>query len=222
MGSRYQVEPGGGRVWVTPLRGTRPRKAERARPSTPPPRVVLAYDPGVEGALVALSLVTDHARFWRVRPQRLDGFPVMNLRWICQAFAPGSVPVVYVEHVMGRGGWSAGSNFSFGAIAGAAISLMREYGWEVKLVRPQVWQAAVFAAADAKAPVWREMWGTGKTTSKEKTLAAYRTLFPSQPLPLNQVGEPEHNTIDALLLAYYGVMEAGCTGRDWRFQKGAR
>lgn len=196
-------------VWAVKI--PRARKAKPALPSPPPPRVVLGWDPGSEGAAVALSLVSEGARFWRVRPKRLQKFPVVDFAPIRQAMA--SPPVCFVEHVQGRGGWSAQSNFGFGAITGAGISLMRSYGWEVRLVKPRVWQDRVLESLGVLAI---------DGTPKEKMLAVYRALFPANPLPLNQAGEPENNTIDALLIAYYGVLVLGAEPQGWDFKKGAK
>lgn len=175
-----------------------------------PPRVVLGFDPGTSAACVALSLVTDSARFWRIRPKRLDGFPVMDLALMARTFKVP--PVAFVEHLQGRGrGWSATANFSLGAMCGGVVTSMRQYGWDVRLVRPQAWQKVVHQFAGQQ---------PGNGTAKERSLAAYRTLFPDEPLPLNQVGDPEHNTIDALLIAFYGVLSLGVEPREWIFNKG--
>lgn len=183
-----------------------PVKGSNVDASASKPKIVLGIDPGSEGSLVALSLVNNSAKAWQFRPERIDGFPVANLMWITQAFK--SPPLCFVEKLHGRvaqpGKWT-GDNFKLGAISGGIISALRAYGWDLRLVPPQTWQRAM-----------HDGYGLPGEGPKERSLAAYRRLFPHDPLPRSRYGNLDHNMVDAMLIAAYGVVELGEEIRPWR------
>lgn len=167
----------------------------------PAPKVILGLDPGSEGFCVALSLVNDRAKLWALPTTKLEGVPVINLREVFRTLKVP--PVCFVERVVGRGGWGASQNFNFGAAAGGAVSLLVDFGWDVRLVRPADWQRSVHQSKG----------GDAKLRSQD----AYRRLFPHDPLPKNRCGNINHNALDALLIATYGAASLGYEPRPWFF-----
>lgn len=165
--------------------------------------VVVGIDPGSEGYIVALSLHTDQARVARIASTKFRGVPVVDLSGIARTI---KVPAVcWIEGVHGRGGWSATSNFSFGAYTGGAASVALQLGWELKSATPQEWQAGVHVVAPGKA--------------KERSLATYHSLYAHDPLPRKRSGVLDHNAVDALLIATYGVRCLGLPLRRWVFRR---
>lgn len=166
--------------------------------------VVVGIDPGSEGYAVALSLYTDQARVARIVSTKYRHIPVVDLSGIARRI---KVPAVcWIEGVRGRGGWSATSNFSFGAYAGGAASVALTYGWDLRSATPQEWQAGVHIPAPGKA--------------KERSLATYHSLYRHDPLPRKRGGGLDHNAVDALLIATYGVLCLGMPIRRWVFKGG--
>ncbi len=165
--------------------------------------VVVGIDPGSTGIAIALSLQTDMARMISIRSTKVRGLPVVDLSHIAEII---KVPVLcYIEAVKGRGHWGATSNFAFGAYAGGAASAALAHGWEVKASPPQEWQAAVHVPSPGKA--------------KERSLATYNSLYKHDPIPMRKRAKVhDHNAIDAMLIATYGVYCLGLPLRRWVFK----
>lgn len=182
-----------------------PVRCEQDRPL---PTVVIGVDPGVEGIFVALSLVHDEGRIWPMTVRRLGRLTAIDMTAIIASLA-GAEVLLLIEEVCGRGGWGAQANFTFGAVAGGVISAALGAGWRVSSITPMMWQEVVHAPADAHCQ------------PKERTLRAYRRIFPGEPLPKTRQGNTNHNAIDALMVSFYGVtVLLGSAPRRWRIAKG--
>jgi hypothetical protein len=105
--------------------------------------------------------------------------------------------LVVIEKIHGRGGWGATQNFNFGFLLGQLLTIIREQFLSFTYISPVKWQNLV-----AK--------GIGKSNvrGKERTLIAYRNLFPSNPLPeKNQ--KIDDNLLDAFMISIAGHLENG-------------
>lgn len=180
-------------LWTVPIARRPPDKPAAWK-------VVLGLDPGSEGAAVALSLVSDSAKAWRLPGAKLDGFPIADLSRIRDAFKVP--PLCFMEKVSAETKWGK-SGFAFGARAGGMASLLASFGWETHMVHPHKWQALFHPGHQGDA--------------KARSLAAYRVMFPDAPLPKNAAGRDDHNVLDAFLIAVYGAMSLGHRPRKWRF-----
>lgn len=190
----------------------RPKPGPRPPPTYdgPAPVVVLGVDPGTTGYVVALSLVHDVGRVYPLRVRRYGRLTALDLSGLVKVLA-GKEVLVVVEEVCGRGGWGAHSNFTFGATAGGVVSAALAVGWGVVSVLPTTWQAPLHYPEDAG------------EKPKERTLRAYQRLFPGGALPLSRQGTTDHNAIDALLIAWWGVTRLlGLAPRPWKLTKGGR
>jgi hypothetical protein len=172
---------------------------------------ILAFDPGSRGVAVAASLHTDGARIFPLKFKKGEEHSYLHepksLRAAFDCFAASAYPLVVVEAVRGRGGWSAQSNFSFGVTVGAIVGMAAARDLRVVSVEPQTWQKAIAAEG-------------AKGGQKDRSLAAYRRIFPHEPLPPRKDGTIDHNAIDALLIAYWGAVFLGREPPPWCFPKG--
>lgn len=172
----------------------------------PQVRVVLGIDPGASGWVVGLSLVSDSAISMKL-PFDEKG----DLRWVDLFRHFKSPPLVAIEDVRGRGGWSATANFSFGLNLGLIRQAVSTSGWDYLLVKPQAWQKAICSSI----PNFPKL-----KDSKTRTLVAYEILFPHDPLPRSAKGKLNDNAVDAWMIATFLATE-GMTKpvRKWSITK---
>jgi len=97
--------------------------------------------------------------------------------------------LIVMEKVQGRGGWGATQSFNFGLICGQIMGSVSEY--PTVFPPPQTWQA-VSCRCIMK----------GASDAKERTLAAYRTMFPKNPLGLKKTYDKDR--LDSFMIALYG------------------
>lgn len=172
-------------------------------------RVVVGFDPGTNACLVALPVESDAARIFPVRFKRGEhsgGIMLADVTPAFKAVKKEARPLLVAEAVQGRGGWSAGSNFSFGYTYGGIMLAAHSHGWDLMKVTPQNWQRYLHDPEDSK-------------DAKTRSALAYARLFPHDPLPRNRLGKLDHNAIDALLIAYWGITHLGLPTRRWHFGK---
>lgn len=154
--------------------------------------VVVGIDPGLKGYAVMLHAMSPAARVHRLSFDKAGTLDFSKLAQIND-----SRIIVFMEKVQGRGGWSAGSNFSLGRTFGQLEQAIQARGWPMHMVTPQTWQKRLCGGVDAK------------LSAKERTAVAYKRLFPHEPLPRNKVGRVDDNALDAWMIAVYGVLVAG-------------
>lgn len=171
--------------------------------------IVAGIDPGKSGA-VAVAYY-DLRRFY-VRSLVFDTDGILDLHKLVSDIAPAkdtSNPIpdhVYIEAVHGRGGWSATANYTFGSVNGQILSCLRHHVCRpVSMIQPQKWQRSFFQEKDKG------------TKPKEKSLAYALGVFPDE---ANKLVGKNHNKIDALLIATYGlqsILGLEINPKDWQF-----
>lgn len=154
---------------------------------------LLGVDPGKNGAAVVLDTKEPLGWFYKFR-FHFDGLlDKESFKWFVEDH---HIDMILLEKVQGRGNWAATNNFNFGAVFGQtwlAVSCLKK---PYLLVRPQQWQKKIHEGIE------------GKLSPKEKSACAYRNLFPHKPLPAGPRGGGVHDgVLDALLIAYYGVIK---------------
>lgn len=154
--------------------------------------IVVGIDPGKKGALVALDSKTDRA--W-AHLLKYDKLGVTDWRPIASGLGNHHDTLFIVERVIGRGGWSARANFSFGLTYGQVMLSLRHHHSESpsRIIGPLTWQQTMHR-------------GLPDVDTKSRSLLAFEQLFPYGPLPRGQTGKMNENLIDAWLIAAYGVL----------------
>jgi hypothetical protein len=161
--------------------------------------IVVGIDPGKKGALVRLCADSNDASLDSLEFSK-DG--VLNFKRF-KSFITDNAPnrgLIVLEQLHGRGNsanakWGANQVFSFGMVYGQILLSSRALGWAVKLVPPQTWQ---------------KMFHVGtKGTAKERTMIAYQSMFPGEPIPRSARGKLDDNAVDAWMIAVYGVLKFG-------------
>jgi len=171
---------------------------------------IAGIDPGRSGAIVVLDMESrkawDHS-FSYDGEKVLDGLALL-------AFLLKTKPdVLLMEKVIGRGGWNATTNFSLGSSFGQIAQVVRLFRSShesiFRLVEPKKWTTLLHEGLDKK------------LEAKERSLLAYAQLFPHAPLKVGpRSGKIDHNVLDALLIAVYGVMKFGKGSMQrWTFEK---
>jgi len=163
--------------------------------------LVAGIDPGLNGAVVVLDTASDHA--WR---QKLsyNCHGVMTTELFKNVGF--SVNKIIVEHVYGRGGWSATATFGLGKYYGALIQSIYNLGEEFDLVKPNIWTKTLHS------------YMSGVKGAKAKSLAAYKAMYTHDPVGLSKGGRGYHDgTIDAMLIATYYFITNSIPVRVWNF-----
>lgn len=163
--------------------------------------LIAGIDPGRDGFVVVLDALSTRA--WRLRLRYCE-------RKILQFEHLEVLPKIdlcYVEHVHGRGGWAAQSNFGLGSYFGQICLALKLYGIDYNLIRPSDWT--------------KEMHGNLKGKSKEKTIKSYLQLFPHKPIKPRVVkGEDlyNNNLVDSFMIAVNGVLNNDFNIQKWKFE----
>jgi len=147
---------------------------------------VVGIDPGKNGCLCLIDSKNNFIKFKKLvfnKSNILDKSPLLN-------FLKNENPdLVVMEKVQGRGGWGATQSFNFGLVCGQIMATASDY--PMVFPPPQTWQA-VSCRGVAK----------GAGDAKERTLSAYRTMFPKNPLLLKKTYDKDR--LDSFMIALYG------------------
>jgi hypothetical protein len=171
------------------------------------PDIVLAVDPGTTGYMCALSLQHTHAKMFRLGHDDCGGVMVPRLP---RALLERDLALACViERVRGRGGWSAHANFALGGAVMSMAALLNALGHRPAWVTPMEWKNALgIPRADKE---------KGETP-KDASLAWYRMMFPSDPVPKTSKGKINHNALDSFLIGLYAIKSLGYPWqKDWKF-----
>lgn len=117
----------------------------------------------------------------------------------------GSARFGIIEDVTGRHGWSAQNNFNFGHTTGLQTMILHLLGAEVLKVKPQKWQAQMFAGYE-KVMVPSS---SGKTMVHDTKATALSVVMNENSnidwRKSERAREPDDNKIDSFLMAKYLV-----------------
>jgi len=172
---------------------------------------IIGIDSGKNGAAVGLDTVSGHGTTYRLK---YDKTGILMGRDLFDWLKAQDPQTVLVEAVRGRGGpdspWGATHNFRFGWFYGQLIQVLDLCLFPYRRVEPKVWQRMIHEGIG------------GKLKPKDRSIIAYRQLFPHDPLPRHPKAKGPHDgTLDALLIAHYGVVRlAGNEVKKWTFPGG--
>jgi crossover junction endodeoxyribonuclease RuvC len=158
--------------------------------------VVLGIDPGLSGALAFLNETTDRIEAVYDMPlmdgDRRDEVDFLALVSLVEKHNPR---LAVTEDVWGVAGCGAKSSFNFGAAYGCMIGAFRYMRRPpLKMVRPQVWQAAMIGASkDTKAASRSAALCIVENQQAPGAVMLYR----------GKGRKPDHNRCDAVCIAAY-------------------
>ena len=164
---------------------------------------IAGIDPGKQGAIVILH--TNDTVAFKYKLKYPDGDLCHNsVHDILSLHRPG---LIIIEKVQGFKGASATSTFNFGYAVGQLNLAVRASNIPYKLITPQRWQKELHVGIK------------GSLSAKERTMAAYRQMFPHEPIPKGpRGGKIDDNVLDAFVIAVYGVIKYGNRIiRKWEF-----
>lgn len=159
--------------------------------------IVAGIDPGKQGAIVLLDSERPVAHFMTL-PYSDDGFLLSQQvhKWMKLWGYPD---LVVLEKIKPGGAKSFPSAmFQLGVSYGQVLQFLHIAKVPLRLPYPQQWQKVMHEGIPAK------------LSSKERSAAAYRMLFPHGPISKGpKGGKINENVVDALLIATYGVLKFG-------------
>jgi hypothetical protein len=167
---------------------------------------VAGIDPGRKGCLVVVDTATTKGHAYKLAYDKAGHLDCVGLVEFLTLAKPGAL---IIEKVSGFRGSGATQTFSFGFACGelnaVVTSWASHYHASLVYVLPQSWQKVVHVGTPQK------------ETAKDKSLLAYKRLFPHQPFARGaKGGKVDDNLVDALLIATYGVLKiANSTIRLW-------
>jgi hypothetical protein len=160
--------------------------------------IITAIDPGKTGFLVELNSDTKTAKTMRL-PFRPD--EILCYRTIRANFDLKTADMVILEKVSANPRWGTSACLTFGKTVGQIQMLI---------------STANFFEISSK--TWQKVMHLGfsdSMESKEKSLAAFYRINPDYPTK----PKPDHNMIDAFLMADYGLRKNGVmVSQEWRFE----
>jgi hypothetical protein len=176
---------------------------------TDEPKIIVGIDPGKNNALVALSLISPHARAWMAPLSIRQGVAIPRLP--SDLLRLETAPIVFIEHLHGRKGWQAKATFGLGGSMIAMAALCVAKRWPIYFVRPMAWRKAMGVRRGNK---------NDDESTKDRTRARFDELFPNSVLPLSskRARKINHNLTDAMMIAAYGVQHLGYQFQQWKFQ----
>ena len=149
--------------------------------------IIIGIDPGKQGCLCA----TD-SKIGTIEIHKLD-FNKNNIlnKGKIEGFLDKIKPdLIITEKVQGRGGWGATQTFSFGSTCGQIWYAVSDY--QLMFVLPRSWQGIVCKGI----PLMKK--------AKDRTVTAYASLFPKNPLNLMLNKNFDTNILDAFMISIYG------------------
>jgi hypothetical protein len=144
---------------------------------------IVGIDVGFKGAIVLID-ADKKLISWCAIPYRADkivDFDLLNRRF--ERF--DNVDMIYIEKVIGRGGWGAGPIFAFGINYGQILAHF--YNRPTTLLTPTKWQSLAHI-------------GTDEGTAKERSMASFIRLNPNA-----EVKKTWDGFVDAFHIARYGA-----------------
>lgn len=204
------------------LRLTDPPWTWRSAHRTEPAASIIGIDPGLQGGLAQLgvdgSLRRTSAMPTVTRPDAPDEGQMVDAATVCRLLlqaTSGREALVVIEHVWGRGGNSAKSNFAFGgayfgALAGVQMAMAQNPRMELARVAPRTWQGVVIPDSVSKAslkdldPIRRAESKDTKTAAKHQALLRHRQ---PESLTASRRCTAAHDGIcDAICIAHWARM----------------
>jgi hypothetical protein len=173
-------------------------------------------DPGKSGSMVVLESICSEAWYHKFKFNKDNLLDWHGFHLFLDLTKP---EMIIIEKIRGRGAspkdkktsWGASQNFNmgyyFGQIVIATISYCKFMNIRWKFVKPKAWQALIHDGISTK------------LTPKERSLIAYEQLHPNSPIkPYRKGGKINHNIVDGLLVATYGIMKFTKDGlQQWEF-----
>jgi len=156
--------------------------------------LICGIDPGLTGYAVTLSTTTTKAYILPLSVNKDKAFDSKLLRRFLFDHKPD---LVVLEKPIGRGIGRATAIYNQGVIYGQiweSIKLMPH-----RRVDPKAWQKLLHEGISPK------------IDAKARSLISYQQLWPHEPIPKKtlKTKEVDHNAIDAMLMATYGVLKFG-------------
>lgn len=152
--------------------------------------LVVGIDPGVTGAIAAVSLHGEFVSVADLQVARHKSAAWIDGGGLIEAFADlrekGRIVTVLLEQAAVLKG--QGSGLTIGAVWGSLAAGVQIAGYQLQIVTPGQWKAAA-----------------GLTADKADSLHRARLLFPTAPLDRKK----GHNRAEALCLAWYGARQLG-------------
>jgi Holliday junction resolvasome RuvABC endonuclease subunit len=155
---------------------------------------IVGFDPGKHGFAVISNNTTSK---FSACEFEFDATNLLNLEKLKSFLAKYQPDVAIIEKIQGRGGWGATQNFSFGFVYGQIISAVRAYQIPIQFMTPVAWQGIICKGIKKEG-----------IKQKERTLIAYRNLFPSSPLP-EKKDKINDNLLDAFMISIAGHIKFG-------------
>ena len=150
--------------------------------------VVVGIDPGLTGAIAAVSLAGEFVLVRDLEATRNRSIGWINAQALIEALsdvrAEGRIVTALVEQPAVLRG--QGSALTIGATFGSIVACIAMAGAQLQVVTAGQWKAAL-----------------GLTRDKRQSLDRARQLFPDAPLELKK----HHNRAEALCLAWYGARQ---------------
>jgi hypothetical protein len=159
---------------------------------------ICGIDSGKSGAMVCLNDQNSQAIYARFK---FDKQNILDAKAMSQFLYEMDPDMVVMEKVSGRSGHGATQTFNWGFIVGQQTLIALEHA--VKFVTPQAWQKICHAGVSPS------------LTAKERSMVAFNNTNPNNPLG----SKPNHNVVDAFLIALYGVEMWGTMATYWTFEK---
>lgn len=163
---------------------------------------IAAIDPGKTGICVCLDTESGDGFIHKFKFN--DENAIDLGRWF--HFVGLTNPEMFIlERVAGHaksGSWSPSTLFKLGFSAGQINAAVAMTGKPFRLVAPIKWQKFIHVGIEAD-------------SAKQKSMIAYRQFAPHNPIP--QKGKnPNHNIVDAFLIAMFGVLTiANGVNKKW-------
>ncbi len=144
---------------------------------------IVGIDVGFKGAVVLVDSDTKTVSWSPIpyRPDRVIDFDLLKRRF--DNF--DNLDMIYIEKVIGRGGWGAGPIFSFGVNYGQILAFF--YNRPTTLLTPTKWQQLAHI-------------GTDDGNAKERSMSAFIRLNPNA-----EVKKTWDGFVDAFHIARYGA-----------------
>ena len=173
------------------------------------PAVFIGIDPGVNGGLAWVSVAANGK--YTVKADPMPETRLGILKWFSDASGSQIPRYVVMEKVGGfiSSGWGEGKKnmasahtmFAFGKSVGWVEMALEVFGMEPKMVVPKVWQ-------DFTGVLARQYHKVGKKVVWDEKKEAYKGRLKTKAVELFPSAKPTLKTCDALLLAWYGIMNS--------------
>lgn len=166
--------------------------------------LICGIDPGKTGYLVKLCTGSNWAKKLKLEFDK-DG--VLDYQTVNDFLFEDDINLILLEKISGRGGFGATQTFNSGSAFGQIKLLLSMSKLRHRMVLPSKWQDLIHEGVSPK------------LKPKERSYIAYKQLLPHGPIRMTRGGNVDHNLVDALLIAVYGVFKYGRSElKAWTFQ----